>query len=69
VQFGARTFAALALAFGLLFASGALFGARGYIALLLAAALVAIVAVPELRRPAVFALYILLLFFVMTIMF
>ncbi|HEV3006636.1 MAG TPA: hypothetical protein VGX78_19350 [Pirellulales bacterium] len=69
VHFGAHTFAALATAFALLFASGALFGARGYIAFLLAAALVAIVAVPALRRPAVFVLYALLLFYVVTVIF
>jgi hypothetical protein len=54
------TLVALTAAFAMLFASGVWFGAAGCVAYLLAAALLAIVVRPELRRPETYLLYGLL---------
>jgi energy-coupling factor transporter transmembrane protein EcfT len=67
VQFGWQTLLALVTAFALLFASGAWFGAVGYIVFFLFAALVAIVATPRLRRPASFMFYGFLLLLVIAL--
>ena len=67
VQFGWPTLIALVSAFALLFASGALFGAEGYVVFFLVAALVAIVATPRLRRPASFVFYGFLLLLVIAL--
>jgi hypothetical protein len=67
VQFGWPTVIALVLAFALLFVSGALFGAVGYVVFFLVAALVAIVAAPRLRRPASFVFYGFLLLLVIAL--
>jgi len=67
VQFGWQTLAALVLAFALLFASGALFGAVGYVVFFLIAALVGIVVTPRLRRPTSFVFYGFLLLLVIAL--
>jgi hypothetical protein len=68
VQFGWRTLSALVTAFALLFASGAWFGAIGYIVFFVLAALVAIVATPQLRQPTSLVFYGFLLLLVIALL-
>jgi len=68
VQFGGRTLMALVSAFVLLLASGACFGAVGYVVYFLVAALLAIMATPRLRRPNRFVFYGFLLLLVIALL-